>query len=42
MEASGGSTGDYISALASSGCADARVPRGGPWIAGHALFMGDR
>jgi hypothetical protein len=42
MEASGGSTGDYISALVASGCADARAPRGGPYIAGHALFMGDR
>jgi hypothetical protein len=42
MESSGGSTGDYISALVSSGCADAKNPRGGPYTAGHALFMGDR
>lgn len=41
METTGGSTGDYISELVASGCADAKQPRGGPYIAGHALFMGD-
>ena len=42
MEPSGGSVGDYISALVSSGCADAKNPRGGPYEIGHALFLGAR
>jgi hypothetical protein len=36
MEASGGSTGDYISALVSSGCVN---KNGKGYIAGHALFL---
>jgi hypothetical protein len=39
MEASGGSTGDYISALVSSGCVD-KVGKG--YAPGHALFLGER
>jgi len=42
MEPSGGSVGDYISALVSSGCADSKNPRGGPYQIGHALFLGAR
>jgi hypothetical protein len=42
MEPSGGSVGDYISALVASGCADAKNPRGGPYQIGHALFLGGR
>lgn len=42
MAPDGGSVGDYISALVAAGCADAKNPRGGPYTAGHALFMGDR